>query len=192
MASGYLRQNIIQEVWAEIFKPSQPVISGIIAKFTPLIEASTKEDRPTAEEAEEAVAREQTVLVDGFLAPTWSWRDTPELWSGKHKTTGFNGQAVSNLRGDLLFVSEPVTGHNHDMTALAETEAADVMAAVSAGSATKGIRAQGGYSFIAFSDFSAPKLWRSAQRKVFHNSTGKDERFLRMTGNLGHGNGPSF
>src|ERR1017187_7100988 len=52
----------------------------------------------TAEEAEEAVAREQTVLVDGFLAPTWSWRDTPELWSGKHKTTGFNGQAISNLR----------------------------------------------------------------------------------------------
>ena len=51
---------------------------------------------------------------------------------------------------------------------------------------------QGGYSFIAFSDFSAPKLWRSPQRKVFHNSTGKDERFLRMTGNLGHGNGPSF
>ena len=52
-----MRQNIIQEVWAEIFDTSQPVISGIIAKFTPLIEASTEEDRPTAEEAEEAVAR---------------------------------------------------------------------------------------------------------------------------------------
>jgi LuxR family maltose regulon positive regulatory protein len=36
----------------------------------------------------------------------------------------------------------------------------------------------GDYSFIAFSDFSAPKLWRSARRKVIHNSTGKDERFL--------------
>ena len=92
VASGYMRQNIIQEVWAEIFDTSQPVISGIIAKFTPLIEAST-EDRPTAEEAEEAVAREQTVLVDGFLAPTWSWRDTPELWSGKHKTTVVNMNA---------------------------------------------------------------------------------------------------
>ena len=117
VACGYMRQNITQEVWAEIFDTSQPVISGIIAKFTPLIEASTEEDRPTADEAKEAAAREQTVLVDGFLAPTWSWRDTPELWSGKHKTTGFNGQAIANLRGDLLFVSEPVTGHNHDMTA---------------------------------------------------------------------------
>jgi hypothetical protein len=36
----------------------------------------------------------------------------------------------------------------------------------------------GDYSFITFSDFSAPKLWRSARRKVLHNSTGKDERFL--------------
>ena len=103
VACGYMRQNIIQEVWAEIFDTSQPVISGIITKFTPLIEASTEEDRPTVDGAKGAAAREQTVLVDGFLAPTWSWRDTPELWSGKHKTTGFNGQAIANLRGDLLF-----------------------------------------------------------------------------------------
>ena len=107
VACGYMRQNITQEVWAEIFDASQPVISGIITKFTPLIEASTEEDRPTVDEAKEAAAREQTVLVDGFLAPTWSWRDTPELWPGKHKTTGFNGQAIASLRGDLLFVSEP-------------------------------------------------------------------------------------
>ena len=145
---GYMRQNIIQEVWAEIFDTSQPVISAIITKFTPLIEASTEEDRPTAEEAEEAVAREQTVLVDGFLAPTWSWRDTPELWSGKHKTTGFNGQAIANLRGDLLFVSEPVTGNNHDMTALAETETADVMAAAFSGIGDKGYQGYQGSGFI--------------------------------------------
>ena len=66
---GYMGQNITQEVWAEIFDTSQPVISGIITKFTPLIEASTEEDRPTVDEAREAAAREQTVLVDGFLAP---------------------------------------------------------------------------------------------------------------------------
>jgi len=138
VASGYMRQNITQEVWAEIFDTSQSVISGIITKFTPLIEASTEEDRPTADEAKEAAAREQTVLVDGFLAPTWSWRDAPELWSGKHKTTGFNGQAIANLRGDLLFVSEPVTGHNHDMTALAETETTDIIAAAYSGIGDKG------------------------------------------------------
>ena len=133
-----MRQNITQEVWAEIFDTSQPVISGIITKFTPLIEASTEEDRPTVDEAKEDAAREQTVLVNGFLAPAWSWRDTPELWWGKHKTTGFNGQAIANLRGDLLFVSEPVTGHNRDMTALAETETADMIAAAYSGIGDKG------------------------------------------------------
>jgi len=138
-----MRQNIIQEVWAEIFDTSQSVISQIVGKFTPLVEAATAEDRPAAEEAKEAAAYEQTVLVDGFLAPTRSWRDTPELWSGKHKTTGFNGQAVANLRGDLLFVSEPVTGHNHDMTALAETETADIIAAASSGIGDKGYQGSG-------------------------------------------------
>jgi len=37
------------------------------------------------------------VLVDGFLAPTWSWRNIPELWSGKHKTTGFKGQGPGKV-----------------------------------------------------------------------------------------------
>ncbi len=143
VACGYMRQNITQEVWAEIFDTSQPVISGIITKFTPLIEASTDTDRPAADEAKKAAAREQTVLVDGFLAPTWSWRDTPELWSGKHKTTGFNGQAIANLRGDLLFVSEPVTGHNHDMTALTGTETADIIAAAFSGIGDKGYQGAG-------------------------------------------------
>src|SRR6266700_355335 len=50
----------------------------------------------------------------------------------------------------------------------------------------------GGLFIHRILDFSAPKLWQSARRKVFHNSTGKDERFLRMTGNPGHGNGSSF
>jgi len=143
IACGYMRQNIIQAVWAEIFDTSQSVISGIVTKFTPLIEVATEEERPTAEEAKKEAAREQTVLVDGFLAPTWSWRAAPELWSGKHKTTGFNGQAIATLRGDLIFVSEPVTGHNHDMTALAETETADVMAAAFSGIGDKGYQGSG-------------------------------------------------
>jgi hypothetical protein len=50
----------------------------------------------------------------------------------------------------------------------------------------------GDYSFIAFRISSLPKFRRWARRKVIHNSTGKDEHFLRMAGNSGHGNGPSF
>ena len=66
IASGYTRQNIIQDVWAEIFDISQPGVSRIITEITPLIEKATAEFRPDAEEAK-AAARGQTVLVDGFL-----------------------------------------------------------------------------------------------------------------------------
>jgi len=142
VASGYARQNIIEDVWAEIFDISQPSVSRIITKITPLIEKATAEFRPAAEEAK-ATARGQTVLVDGFLAPCWSWRGAPGLWSGKHKTTGFNGQLISNLAGDVIFISEPVTGHNHDMTALSETEAAEVIAAAFSGVGDKGYQGSG-------------------------------------------------
>ena len=137
VASGYMRQNIIEDVWAEIFDISQPSVSRIITEITPLIEKATAEFRPSAEEAK-VTARGQTVLVDGFLAPCWSWRGVPGLWSGKHKTTGFNGQLISNLAGDVIYISEPVTGHNHDMTALSETAAAEVIAAAFSGVGDKG------------------------------------------------------
>ena len=142
VASGYARQNIIEDVWAEIFDISQPSVSRIITKITPLIEKATAEFRPAAEEAK-ATARGQTVLVDGFLAPCWSWRGAPDLWSGKHKTTGFNGQLISNLAGDVIYISEPVTGHNHDMTALSETAAAEVIAAAFSGVGDKGYQGSG-------------------------------------------------
>ena len=142
VASGYARQNIIEDVWAEIFDISQPSVSRIITKITPLIEKATAEFRPAAEEAK-ATARGQTVLVDGFLAPCWSWRGVPDLWSGKHKTTGFNGQLISNLAGDVIYISEPVTGHNHDMTALSETAAAEVIAAAFSGVGDKGYQGSG-------------------------------------------------
>ena len=142
VSSGYARQNIIEDVWAEIFDTSQPTISRIITKITPLIEKATAEFRPDAGDAK-AAARGQTVLVDGFLAPCWSWRGAPGLWSGKHKTTGFNSQVVSDLAGDVIFVSEPVTGHNHDMTALSETETAEVIAAAFSGIGDKGYQGSG-------------------------------------------------
>jgi len=142
VSSGYMRQNITEDVWAEIFDTSQPTISRIITEITPLIEKATADFRPTAEDAKAAV-RGQSVLVDGFLAPCWSWRSTPDLWSGKHKTTGFNSQVISNLAGDAIFVSEPITGHNHDMTALSETETAEVITAAFSAIGDKGYQGSG-------------------------------------------------
>jgi transposase len=142
VASGYARQNIIEDVWAEIFDISQPSVSRIITEITPLIEQATSEFRPDAEEAK-AAASGQTVLVDGFLAPCWSWLGIRGLWSGKHKTTGFNSQVISTLSGDVIFVSEPLTGHNHDMTVLGKTETAEIIAEAFSGIGDKGYQGSG-------------------------------------------------
>ncbi len=50
VSSGYARQNIIEDVWAEIFDTSQPAISRIITEITPLIEKATTEFRPVRAE----------------------------------------------------------------------------------------------------------------------------------------------
>ena len=44
------------------------------------------------------------------------------------KTTGFNSQVISTLSGDVIFVSEPLTGHNHDMTVLGEAQTTEIIA----------------------------------------------------------------
>ena len=50
---GYMRQNIIEDVWADIFDVDQSTISRIITFLTPLVEQATAEFRPAPEEAAE-------------------------------------------------------------------------------------------------------------------------------------------
>jgi DDE superfamily endonuclease/Helix-turn-helix of DDE superfamily endonuclease len=114
---GYMRQNIVEEVWADIFDVDQSTISRIITFLTPLVEHATEEFRPTADEAAEAT-RDAIALVDGTLWPCWSWNGEDELWAGKYKTTGHGSLVVTNLQGRVTFVSEPVTGNRHDMAKL--------------------------------------------------------------------------
>ena len=59
VACGYARNNITEEVWAEIFDVGQSTISRYITFLTPLIDQATAGFRPTAEEAAEAT-REQS------------------------------------------------------------------------------------------------------------------------------------
>ena len=114
---GYLRQHIIEEVWADIFEVDQATISRYITFLTPLVEKATDGDRPTTEDAAEAT-RDAIALVDGTLWPCWSWDGEENLWAGKYKTTGHGSLIVTNLQGRITFVSEPVTGNQHDMAKL--------------------------------------------------------------------------
>jgi hypothetical protein len=51
---GYMRQNIVEDVWADIFDVDQSTISRYITFPTPFVEKATEEDRPAAEDAAEA------------------------------------------------------------------------------------------------------------------------------------------
>jgi len=126
VACGYLRQNIIEDVWADIFDVDQSTISRYITFLTPFVAKVTEEDRPTAEDAAEAT-RGAIALVDGTLWPCWSWDGESKLWSGKYKTTGHGSLIVANLQGRITFVSDPASGNQHDMAKLKESEVEKIL-----------------------------------------------------------------
>jgi len=128
VACGYERNNITEEVWAEIFGVHQTTISRYITELTPLIGLATDEFRPAEADAAEAT-RGAIALVDGTLWPCWSWSGMRDLWSGKHKTTGHSSLVITNLQGRLLFVSDPVPGSQQDMRKLKGAESETILKA---------------------------------------------------------------
>jgi len=125
---GYMRQNIIEDVWAEIFDVDQGTISRYITFLTPLAEKVTAGCRPSAEDAAEAT-RGAIALVDGTLWPCWSWEEHQELWAGKYKTTGHGSLIITNLSGRITYVSEPIPGKDHDMAKLKNPECEKILRA---------------------------------------------------------------
>lgn len=107
----YLRQNHVQEELAETYDTSQSTISRAISSVTTLLGELLRGHVPTADELDPA----RQYIVDGTLLPCWSWADHPELYSGKHKTTGMNVQIACRPEdGELAWISDPVAGSRHD------------------------------------------------------------------------------
>ena len=71
--------------------------------YTPLIARALQEHVPTVED----LGPTAQLIIDGTLLQCWSWKDHPELYSGKHKTTGLNVQVACTLSGTLAWVSDP-------------------------------------------------------------------------------------
>jgi hypothetical protein len=113
----YLRRNRVQAEIAESTGVSQSTISRAITAITPLLDTALAEFVPTADELD---GREQFV-VDGTLLPCWSWAAHPELYSGKHKTTGMNVQIACTLYGELVWISDAIEGSHHDKYCLDES-----------------------------------------------------------------------
>jgi len=84
---------------------------------TPLLGKVLQKYVPTADDLD---GRTQ-YIVDGTLLPCWSWASHPELYSGKHKTTGMNVQLACTLTGSLAWISDAVDGSRHDAYCLSES-----------------------------------------------------------------------
>ena len=116
---AYQRGNRTQAELAETYGTSQASVSRAIASITPLQAKALRPFVPTADELQPG----EQYLVDGTLLPCWSWSGHPELYSGKHKTTGLNVQVAASLDGELAWISDPVDGCHHDVYCLDESGA---------------------------------------------------------------------
>jgi hypothetical protein len=119
VALTYMRRNRVQAELAETYGVSQPTISRAITGVTPLLGKVLEKYVPTADELD---GRTQ-YIVDGTLLPCWSWASHPELYSGKHKTTGMNVQVACTLGGSLAWISDAIDGSRHDTYCLGESGA---------------------------------------------------------------------
>ena len=118
----YLRHNLPQELLAELYGVSQATASRVITAYTPLIARALEVSVPTVEDLDPTVQ----LIVDGTLLQCWSWAEHPELYSGKHRTTGLNVQVACTLTGHLAWVSDPHDGRVHDTEALRRCGLLDV------------------------------------------------------------------
>jgi hypothetical protein len=109
----YMRHNITEECIGDLYGVSQPTISRCITLLTPLVGDVTEEHVPDPGES----IKGQSCLVDGSVLPCWSWKGHWELWSGKTGITGHNAQFVTDLRGNLQYISDPLPGSVHDAEA---------------------------------------------------------------------------
>lgn len=118
-----LRENPTQTVAAAVFGVSQPTVSRrfeALREVIPAVLADLIPDLPAA-------AGASTVLVDGTLARTWDWASRDDLYSGKHRDTGFNLQIATTMDGRLLAIGIPVPGARHDARAFTASGLAEAL-----------------------------------------------------------------
>jgi hypothetical protein len=113
----YLRRNRVQAEIAEAHGVSQPTVSRAVSAITLRIPDALGDCVPAAEDLDDC----SQYIVDGTLLPCWSWSSRPELYSGKHKTTGMNVQVACTISGHLAWISDPIPGSRHDSYCLSES-----------------------------------------------------------------------
>ena len=113
-----LRHNLTQELLADIHTVPQSTISRVVAAYTPLIAEALQACVPGVEDPR---PRSVSTSSTAPLVSCWSWSKRPELYSGKHHTTGVNLQVACTLAGHLAWISPPLPGSVHDAKAIKES-----------------------------------------------------------------------
>ena len=99
-----LRHNLTQKpCLRSCLRCLTPRSAGVVNAYTPLIAEVLQVQVSTVEDLDPT----QQLIIDGTLLPCWSWRQHPELYSGKHHTTGVNLQVACTLTGRRAWVSQP-------------------------------------------------------------------------------------
>jgi hypothetical protein len=110
MVLALLRQDIVQQLAAEMFGVSQSTVSRRFDALREIIETVLAEFVLTPAE----VAATSTVLVAGTLVSTWDWSHRSDLLSGKHHDTGLTLQIGATVGGKPVALGAPVPGSRHD------------------------------------------------------------------------------
>lgn len=126
VACAYARQNLVEDVLAAWWGVSQATVSRASTVLTPVIKEATEEFGSTADDAVDTLGG-AIALVDGSLSPCWSWAGHPDLWAGKHRTTGHSFLVVTDLSGNVAYVCDPLPGSTHDVIAVDTTEVAKIL-----------------------------------------------------------------
>ena len=118
----YLQENIRQQALANIFGTSQPTISRTINTVLNILDVvlppppRPKDLRPW-----------RLYVLDGTLVPCWWWKNARNLYSGKHHRAGHNLQILTDQAGQIFYISPPLPGSTHDITAIRNTGLFDHM-----------------------------------------------------------------
>jgi hypothetical protein len=119
----YFKNNVTDEVIRELLFVDQSTVSRVISDLQDVLADVLAECVPTL--ATELAGR--VGIVEGSLCPCWSWADAPELYSGKHQTTGHAHLFVCDTDGELRHICDPLPGTTHDAKALDDTGLADIL-----------------------------------------------------------------
>ena len=112
----YLQGNLRQQPLAGIFGTSQPTISRAINTVLNILDVvlppppRPKDLRP-----------QRLCVLDGTLVPCWWWKNARNLYSGKHHKAGHNLQVLTDQAGEIFYISPPLPGSTHDITAIRNT-----------------------------------------------------------------------